>query len=226
MPEPTKPAGNGDNNTNGDGDGSNPQKTKPTEPKAFDSKTLSDEDFTKVFDDPRLFSHNRFKKLNEKAKRADELEKQMSEQEEAKLKEQNKWKELAEKKDEEVKNLRTSQQKLVVDQKIITAATKNGALDSEAVLALINRGDIQVDKDGNVTGVEEAVKALLDSKPYLKGAGNNAVVGSGTNPSGNASNAPKKFKMSELQDPKFWKENEAEILEAMKNNQVEMDIAT
>lgn len=42
-------------------------------------------------------------------------------------------------------------------------------VDADAAYALMNRDDIAVDDEGNVTGVEDALKALLKAKPYLKG---------------------------------------------------------
>lgn len=42
-------------------------------------------------------------------------------------------------------------------------------VDGEAAYALMDRSGVAVDDQGNVTGVKEALEALLESKPYLKG---------------------------------------------------------
>ena len=52
---------------------------------------------------------------------------------------------------------------------VVSAATRAGAVDPDAVLALLDRSKVAVGDDGTVTGVDEAVKALLDSKQYLVG---------------------------------------------------------
>lgn len=51
-------------------------------------------------------------------------------------------------------------------------ATKQNAVDGDTVTALLaGNATVAVDKDGNVTGAAEAVKALLHDKPFLlKGA--------------------------------------------------------
>ena len=51
---------------------------------------------------------------------------------------------------------------------VSTAAAKAGAIDADAVLALLPADLITVDGD-EVKGVDEAVKALRESKPYLFG---------------------------------------------------------
>ena len=45
-------------------------------------------------------------------------------------------------------------------------AATAGAIDADAVYALI-RGDVQVDDEGTVSGVEEAITALHQQKPHL-----------------------------------------------------------
>ncbi len=52
---------------------------------------------------------------------------------------------------------------------VVAAATKAGAVDPDAVLALLPMDKVTVADDGLVTGVEEAVKVLLEAKPYLVG---------------------------------------------------------
>lgn len=52
---------------------------------------------------------------------------------------------------------------------VIAAATTAGAVDPDAVLALLPNDAVTVGDDGQVTGAEDAVTGLLESKPYLVG---------------------------------------------------------
>ena len=51
---------------------------------------------------------------------------------------------------------------------VSAAAARAGAIDADAVLALMPSDAVTVDGD-NVTGVDDAIKALRESKPYLFG---------------------------------------------------------
>lgn len=52
---------------------------------------------------------------------------------------------------------------------VIAAASKAGAVDPDDVFALLKKDAVTIGDDGQVTGAEEAVKALLDAKPHLVG---------------------------------------------------------
>lgn len=52
---------------------------------------------------------------------------------------------------------------------VTTAAMKANAVDPDAVFALLDQSKVTVADDGTVTGVDDAVKSLLESKPYLVG---------------------------------------------------------
>lgn len=52
---------------------------------------------------------------------------------------------------------------------VTAAATRAGAVDPDAVFALLDPSKVTVGDDGLVTGVDDAVKALLDDKKYLVG---------------------------------------------------------
>lgn len=51
---------------------------------------------------------------------------------------------------------------------VMAAAAKSGAIDADAVLALLPSDAVTIDGD-DVKGVDEAIKALRESKPYLFG---------------------------------------------------------
>lgn len=225
MPEPVTPGEGGNPNPGtqpGNGEGTDPTKTV-TQSQPLDLSKLGDEDFNKVFDDPRLFKHPRFKELNDRAKRAGELEKAEQIKEEKRLVEQKKFEELATKKSQEATDWQNKYTQSVADNRILTAASKAGVVDTDAVLKLIDRSAINIAEDGSISGVDEAVSALLDSKPYLKGTASGSVtVGSPTNP-GEQPGAMK-YKLSQLQDTAFFRANEKEIMEAQKAGLIEDDM--
>ena len=52
---------------------------------------------------------------------------------------------------------------------VIAEAARQGAVDPETVHALLDTAELTIGNDDQVAGVEDAVKALLDSKPFLVG---------------------------------------------------------
>lgn len=52
---------------------------------------------------------------------------------------------------------------------VVAAAQRAGAVDPDAVVALLDRSAVTVADDGTVTGADDAVKALLAEKLYLVG---------------------------------------------------------
>lgn len=191
---------------------------------SFDVSSIGDEDFDKVFDDPRIFKHPRFKQLSERAKKAAELEKQQEESERKKLKDQQKWQELAEKTEAEKKELETRYQTTLIDMKIQAEAMRLGAVDTEAVAKLIDRSGIALDDAGNVTGIDEALAKLTESKSYLFSEGKPNKLGNATNPGSDGNKGSRRFTLSQIQDPIFYSENEQEILIALKQGTITNDL--
>jgi hypothetical protein len=177
-----------------------------------------------VFENPQLWTHPRFKSLNERAKMADKLEKQLSDAEEAKLADAKKFEELATKRAQERDEVSKKYTQSLQDNRILIEATKIGVVDTDAVLKLVDRSNIHIDDNGVTTGVIEAVQALVATKPYLKGRTGTITIGSPTNPGADSGNQPSKFKLSQLQDAAFFREHEKEIHEAYKNHLIEDDM--
>ncbi len=216
-----------DTKNKGKGNESNSDtKTNTQSQTPFDPKTLSNEDFSKIFEDPRIWEHKRFKELNDDAKAGKKALEKLEKLEEDKLKEEGKFKELADKEkaraEEALKQLQTEK----VNNALLAEATKAGAVDLEAVKVLVDRNAIQVGEDGSITGVAEAVKGLLESKPYLKNANAPTTpnIGSGTAPT-NTDTGIKKFTLTQIQDPKFYQEHKEEIGQAYKTGNVIDDTA-
>lgn len=73
-------------------------------------------------------------------------------------------------------------------------------IDSEAAYALMSKNDVEVNEDGKVIGVEEALKNLISNKPWL--VKNSSSGSSEHNKTGddqsNSGKPPKKFDMNEM----------------------------
>lgn len=216
---PPAPAGN---NPNPPAPGADPKPPVTPEPgTAFDPSKLSDDDLAKLYDDPRLYKHERFKQLSERAKKAKEYEENQAKMEEEQLKKKGEFEQLANKHKEEANTWKSKFTTSLTDNAIISAASKSGIKDVDAALKLVDRSAITVNDDGKVEGIEAAIEALVKDKPYLLTV-NRSTVGSPTNPS-NSSNAPAKFKMSQLSDVKFYQENAEAIKKAMLAGEIEED---
>lgn len=127
---------------------------------------MKDPEAVRKLRDAKRAANAEAKELRLKQEAADKAKK---DQEEAALKEQNKFKELAEKKEGEVTAIKAASTKRLVDLQLRIEAQATGALDEDAVIALANRADIKVGDDFEVTGVKEAVEALKKTKPHLFG---------------------------------------------------------
>ena len=210
--------------SNGGSGGTDPNNNVNTSGQTLDLSKVGDADFEKIYDDPRLFKHPRFKSLADRAKKADDLEKQQQADEELRLKNAKKFEELAEKRKVEGEGWKSKYFQSVQDNSIIASAVKAGAADTEAVLKLIDRSKVKTGDNDQISGVDEAVSTLLTAKPYLKGKPGNVTIGAGTAPGQGGQDAPKRFKLSQIQDPEFYRKNEKDILQAVKLNLVENDV--
>ena len=64
-----------------------------------------------------------------------------------------------------------------------------GIVDPDAAFALADLSKVQVAEDGTVSGVMDALEALVKAKPYLVGKAGQGGVGSGSNPGAGAGGA-------------------------------------
>ncbi|HET6908896.1 MAG TPA: phage scaffolding protein [Mycobacteriales bacterium] len=76
---------------------------------------------------------------------------------------------------------------------VVAEAAKAGAVDPDAVLALLPADAVTVADDGTVTGAADAIKALLEAKPYLKGT----ARPSGDIDQGSRTDAPADFRKAD-----------------------------
>ncbi len=187
----------------------------------FDTSKLTEDDLAKLYDDPRLYNHPRFKQLNERAKKAKEFEENQARMEEESLKKKGEFEKLASQKDEEAKSWKSKFTTSLTDNAILAAASKKGIQDVDAALKLIDRSNVNVDDDGKVSGVDSAIEALAKDKPYLLSI-NRGKVGSATNPADTTAGA-KKFKFSDVSNVEFYQKNFKEIQEAMRTGNIDYD---
>lgn len=168
----------------------------------------------------------------EKARIASD-EKKQREADDAKAKEDDlrkkgEFETLAKAKEEEALSYKQKFELSVKNNALFVEATKLGAIDLDAVSKLVDLSKVELSEDGSVK--PESVTAVLESlkaeKAYLFGAVQTpANIG---NPNGGAPNgsnpAVRSFKRSELQNHAFYKEHEAEILQAYKEGKIVDDI--
>lgn len=195
--------------------GTDPTKTE------LDLSKVSDEQFAKFFDDPRAFQHPRFKQLNDEAKKAKDYEAQKAKEAETKLLEEKKFEEVIKNKDTELTTLKEQIKNGAIDRTLLGEAVKAKAVNPDQIARLIDRSKIAIADDGTVSGVTEAINELIKSSPYLFGS-DAKPIGTPANPADPTPTT--KFKRSQFNDFKFYKEHEKEMDEALRNGLVENDL--
>lgn len=208
--------------------GTDPNKNEKTQSNnGLDLSKIGDEEFAKIFDDPRVFKHDRFKNLLERAKKGDEAAEAARKAEEQTLISQKKFEELAKKREAERDEYKNKYASALIDGQIREAALKAGVsiANVSALLKLVDRNSVKLNDDGTAVGIDESVKATLEAYPVFKGTGGTkTTIGSGTNPGGEGTGTVKRFKLSQIQNAEFYRENEKDILAAYKAGAIEDDV--
>ena len=99
-------------------------------------------------------------------------------------------------------------------------------VDLDGALKLVDKSQITVDEQGNVSGVEQALESLKTNKAYLfnNTSGTSTNVGAANNGGTSTTGATGRYKYKESQlTPQFYKENEKDILDAYSKGLVEPD---
>lgn len=182
-------------------------------------------DVNKVLESKELWAHPRLQELTAAAKELKTLKEQQQKDADAKLKNDKKFEELATKKDSELSEAKATIKKMTIDQALTNKLVSEKVVDLDGALKLVDRSKLDVDENGNVTGVDDALSALKTEKAYLFNNQGTQNLGSASN-SGNTNGGggQMKFKQSQLKDHKFYQEHRAEILEAQRLGQIEMDV--
>lgn len=93
---------------------------------------------------------------------------------------------------------------LLVKAEVKVLAKDLDIVDADAAMALADLSKVQVTDDGKVTGVKEALEALLTAKPWLKKQ-SSGPIGSGTNPPGAGRDDKKPANLFEAVDQHYRK---------------------
>jgi hypothetical protein len=200
------------------------QKNQTTTNTTFDPSKVSDEEFEKVFNDERLFKHSRFKDLNAQAQKAKEYEANEAKRQEEELRKKGEWEKISQQKEQEANTYKEQLKTERINNSLLAASSKLGVIDPEAVLKLVDRESISIDETtGVVSNADKAIEALIAAKPYLAGKNATTRLGSASSVGTDNTNGVKRFKHSEIKDPVFFREHEAEIMASMKAGMIEAD---
>ena len=121
------------------------------------------------------------KKLRDEAARyrseAREAQEQLKAIEDAEKSEAEKASDRADAAEKERDEAVTRANNTLIRSAVVNEAAKQKAVDPDVVLALLPDDAVSITDDGEVEGAEEAVKALLESKPFLLGDQKKASAG-------------------------------------------------
>lgn len=166
------------------------------------------------------FQHPRFKELSQAAQELKTLKQQQSDAEAERLKKQGEFEKLAEQHKKEAEDAKAQVKTMQINNALFVAASKLGAQDAAVVAKLVDQDKLTIDDNGNVSGAEEALKALQQTSPYLFTKGASTQVGGGD--SNGAGGNDSEFTFSQFKDASFYKENQAAMDKAMKDGRVDM----
>lgn len=182
-----KPAGDEPVKTEGSGQG-------------FDPSKLGDEDIKKILEDPRVWKTERLSKAIEAQKKLTEYEKQQAKREEEEMAKKQEFEKLSQKAQAERDEWKSKFENSVIDNALISEASKHNPQDIEAVLKLVDRSTVKYD-DGKVVGADSAISQLQETKSYLFGTKTTQPVGNPSNPQDPTIN---EITLTQLQDPVFY----------------------
>ena len=100
--------------------------------------------------------------LKTRATRADELEQE-------KLTDAEKLEARAVEAERKYSNAQQEIAQAMIASEVKVRASAMGIVDPDAAFLLIDKSNVRYDADGGVTGVDDALTNLMESKPYLKG---------------------------------------------------------
>ena len=153
--------------------------SEPGEPKATDDKVFSQEDINRIVG--RRVQEERDKFPNYEEGQAAIVK--LAEIAEASKTEDQKTRERLQQTEQELEQQRTANAVLAIETSIKLAATSEG-VDADSAIGLIDRTSIKYDAESNnVSGVAEALTALVETKPFLK-VGGQVLVAPAINPGG------------------------------------------
>ncbi|WHY01867.1 scaffolding protein [Neobacillus sp. DY30] len=195
-------------------DDNTPPETKVDDKTPADNGKVPEKTFTQAEIDEMIQKRLKREKekqaeLDAKLKRLEEFEKAEEERKTAAMSETERLKaekEEAAKKAEEAaekaKKAQESANQRIMNTEIKSIARSLNANDPADVLALLDKANLEIDEEGNVKGVEEAVRALKEAKPWMFKQAIGADASGGSNPAKNPSVNELSAKEKELADIK------------------------
>jgi len=134
------------------------------------ARVFTQEDVNRMQAQTRRETRNQFAdyaELKEKAAKADELE-------QAQLSGQERLEARASEAEKRADDAMQREQSALIAAEVKVRASQLGIIDPDAAYLLLDRTNVRYNAGEGVTGVDDALTQLLDSKPYLKGQANRA----------------------------------------------------
>ncbi|MEK5109846.1 scaffolding protein [Cytobacillus sp. FSL K6-0129] len=157
-------------------------------------KTFTQADIDKIIADRLEREKKKQAETAEKLKKLEEYEKAEEERRKAEMSEAERLKadkeEAAKKAEEAEEKAKQAQEKAnqrIINTEIKSIARSLNANDLNDVLALLDKSTLEVDEEGNVSGVDLAVQALKEAKPWMFKQAIGADAAGGSNPAKNPS---------------------------------------
>lgn len=160
-----------------------PVEQKPTEPQQQPAEQVAD-----LGDSGKKAIEAERKARRDADKRAKDLEARLAQFEDANKSETERLTDRAAKAEQQAQRLTAQYHGLLKRQAITEAATTAQTTDAETVYLYL-RDEVEVDNDGNVTGLDKALRGLQQRKPHLfrtTPAGNRDAAASTTPPALNS----------------------------------------
>lgn len=229
TPAPSPASGSGDT-------GASLQSAPPTQPTAGEAQ--SGDDAEEIKDPGALLRSYRALQAAEKTQRnrLAQLEAAAKRAEDAKLSDQERLqKRVAELEGQSQAAAKAAQDKILRYEVQLQAARLN-IVDPDAAAKLLDMSQVSYDADGQPQGVEAALAALIDAKPYLvsaTGAGSHGARGAtpatpagGSNPTNPATRsstatATRRYSQAELTDRDFYLANRDDIIRAQREGRID-----
>jgi hypothetical protein len=143
----------------------------------------------------------------------------LAEYEAAQLSEQERLQKAAQEAEARATAATERAQQAILRSSVVSAAQRAGAVDPDAVMAFLDKSKVTIGDDDQVAGVDEAVKAVLESKPYLVGKPPTPTPG-GADSGVRDGMTSGSFTREQLRDPEFYAANKAAILQAANEGRI------